>query len=335
MILVCGGAGYIGSHMVDALLKAGRKVIVLDNLQSGHREAVKAEAVFCRGDVRDQALLDDIMGRGVTAVVHFAASSLVGESMEKPLDYYGNNVHGMEVLLKAMVKSGVGRIIFSSSAAVYGEPDQVPIPENAATRPTNPYGETKLAMEKMIGWAEKAHGLKYTSLRYFNVAGALSDGSLGEDHHPETHLIPLVLQVPLGQREFIGVFGDDYPTPDGTCIRDYVHVGDLAEAHLLALGRLENGGDSAIFNLGSSTGLSVMEIINKAEEVTGQKIPRKIMPRRLGDPARLVADSSLAREILGWRPRFERADDIIATAWAWHSRHPQGFGGHKDKPCTK
>ena len=326
MILVCGGAGYIGSHMTHELVERGLETSVLDNLQSGHRAAVSPRAGFFEGDVRDGAALDEIMARGVTEVIHFAASSLVGESVEKPLEYYGNNVHGMETLLKAMVRNGVGRIVFSSSAAVYGEPSRVPIVEEDPARPTNPYGETKLAMEQMMKWAERAHGLRYVSLRYFNVAGAAGDGSLGEDHRPETHLIPLVLRAALGLTEGVGIFGDDYDTPDGTCIRDYVHVTDLALAHLKALEHLRSGRGSGIFNLGSARGFSVKEIIDAAEKVSGRRLRREIKPRRTGDPARLVADSTKARKILGWKPAYEKVEDIIATAWNWHSRHPHGWG---------
>lgn len=326
MILVCGGAGYIGSHMVRTLVEKGLPVAVLDNLQSGHRAAVAPGARFIQGDVRDEADLDKALGLGVTDVIHFAANSLVGESVENPLKYYDNNVHGMEVLLKALVRRKVGRIVFSSTAATYGEPKKIPIEETDPTCPTNPYGETKLAMEKMMKWVENAHGLRYVSLRYFNVAGAWPDGSLGEDHRPETHLIPLVLRVPLGQAPQINVFGDDYDTPDGTCLRDYVHVCDLAQAHLLALEHLQKGAGSGIFNLGSAQGFSVKEIIEAAERVTGRPIKRETKPRRAGDPARLVADSAKAKKILGWRPKYDSVEDIIATAWAWHQKHPNGWG---------
>lgn len=329
MILVCGGAGYIGSHMVRELVEQGFAVLVLDNLQSGHRASVHPRAEFFQGDVRDPAILDKVMSRGVSSVIHFAANSLVGESTVRPLQYYNNNVYGMAVLLQAMVRNNVGNIVFSSTAAVYGEPAKIPIPEEALTMPTNPYGETKLAMEKMMKWVEKAHGLGYVSLRYFNVAGAAPDGSLGESHQPETHLIPLVLRVPLGQAEEIGVFGDDYDTPDGSCVRDYVHVSDLAQAHLLALDYLEKGGRSGVFNLGSASGFSVLEIIRAAERVTGRPIKTTIKPRRPGDPARLVADSSKARQILGWRPTYENIDDIISTAWIWHKSHPEGWGNER------
>lgn len=326
MILVCGGAGYIGSHMVRTLVEKGLPVAVLDNLQSGHRAAVAPGARFIQGDVRDEADLDKALGLGVTDVIHFAANSLVGESVENPLKYYDNNVHGMEVLLRALVRRKVPRIVFSSTAATYGEPKKIPIEETDPTCPTNPYGETKLAMEKMMKWVENAHGLRYVSLRYFNVAGAWPDGSLGEDHRPETHLIPLVLRVPLGQATRINVFGDDYDTPDGTCLRDYVHVCDLAQAHLLALEHLQKGAGSGVFNLGSARGFSVKEIIEAAERVTGRPIKRETKPRRAGDPARLVADSAKAKKILGWRPKYDRVEDIIATAWAWHQKHPNGWG---------
>lgn len=325
MILVCGGAGYIGSHMVRELIDRGRSVLVLDNLQSGHRAAVPPQAEFCHGDVRDAELLDLIMARRISAVIHFAANSLVGASALRPLQYYDNNVHGMEMLLKAMVRNKVQHIVFSSTAAVYGEPAKVPIKEEDPCVPTNPYGETKLAMEKMMKWAAKAHRLKYVSLRYFNVAGARPDGSLGEAHQPETHLIPLVLRVPLGQTEEIGVFGDDYDTPDGSCLRDYVHVCDLVQAHLLALEYLQKGGRNDTFNLGGARGFSVLEIIRAAERVSGRPIKTAIKPRRLGDPARLVADSSKARRILGWRPAYDSIDDIISTAWNWHQSHPEGW----------
>ncbi len=327
MILVCGGAGYIGSHTTHELVERGFETIVFDNLQSGHRAAVHPKAAFFEGDVRDGAALDAVMAGGVDEVIHFAADSLVGESVENPLKYYDNNVHGMEVLLKAMVRNGVRRIVFSSTAAVYGEPARVPILESDPTVPANPYGETKLVMEKMMRWAARAHGLQYVSLRYFNVAGALADGSLGEDHAPETHLVPLIIQTALGRRESLSVFGDDYDTPDGTCIRDYVHVTDLARAHLLALDYLRKGGASDIFNLGGAGGgFSVKEMIESAERVSGKSIRREIKPRRPGDPARLAADSSKARETLGWKPEYENVDDVIATAWKWHESHPNGWG---------
>lgn len=327
MILVCGGAGYIGSHLVRALVSRGEKTAVIDNLQTGHRQAVAGEALFYQGDIRDRAILDQVFdSQPVEAVIHFAANSLVGESVANPLKYFNNNVQGTQVLLEAMVAHGVDKIVFSSSAAVYGEPAQVPISEDDNTNPTNPYGETKLAMEKMMKWVAQAEGLRYVSLRYFNVAGAIEDGSLGEDHHPETHLIPLVLQVPLGQRAHISIFGDDYDTPDGTCIRDYIHVMDLVAAHVLALDYLRQGGPSDIFNLGSAQGYSVKEIIAAAVKVVGGPIKTVVEGRRAGDPARLVASRDKALN-LGWRPRYTQVEDIIRTAWHWHQKRPGGFEG--------
>ena len=261
-ILVCGGAGYIGSHAVHALVEKGEQVVIVDNLQTGHRGALNPAAAFYEGDIRDAAVLDKIFTENkIEAVIHFAANSLVGESMEKPLLYFNNNVYGMQVLLEAMVRHGVDKIVFSSTAATYGEPKRVPIHEDDETCPTNTYGETKLTMEKMMKWVSRANGVRYVSLRYFNAAGALPDGSIGEDHKTETHLIPLILQVPTGRRDHITVFGDDYPTPDGTCLRDYIHVVDLADAHVLALEYLRKGGASDIFNLGNGQGfLSLIHI---------------------------------------------------------------------------
>ena len=292
-VLICGGAGYIGSHAVRALREQGREVVVLDSLRTGHRQSLPADVPFVEGDMRDPAVLDAIFARHtVESVLHFAASSLVGESMQLPLQYFSNNVHGMQVLLEAMVRHGVERIVFSSSAAVYGEPDSVPITEEAPLRPGNPYGESKRIMESMMRWAAAAHGLRYVSLRYFNVGGAAADGSIGEDHRPESHLIPLILQVPLGRRPHITIFGDDYDTPDGTCIRAYVGVADLIEAHTLALRHLEAGGQSDVFNLGSEQGFSVRQMIETARRVTGRPLPVVVGARRPGDPARLVASSA-------------------------------------------
>ena len=282
---------------------------------------------FYKVDIRDSQALDKVFAENdIESVVHFCAYSLVGESMELPLKYFNNNVGGMISLLEVMHKHSVKRIIFSSTAATYGEPKRVPILETDPTIPTNPYGESKRIMEKMMNWVSRIHDIRYVSLRYFNVAGAWSDGTIGEDHKVETHLIPLILQVPLGKREHITIYGDDYPTKDGTCIRDYIHVEDLARAHLLALGYLRNGGESNIFNLGSGDGYSVMEMINAARTVTGHPIPAVIGTRRPGDPARLVADSTKAQEILHWKPEIVKMEDIIATAWKWHSSHPHGYG---------
>ena len=325
-ILVCGGAGYIGSHAVHALIEKGEQVVIVDNLQTGHRGALNPKAKFYEGDIRDASVLDKIFTENkVEAVIHFAANSLVGESMEKPLLYFNNNVYGMQVLLEAMVRHGVDKIVFSSTAAVYGEPKRVPIHEDDETCPTNTYGETKLTMEKMMKWVSRANGVRYVSLRYFNAAGALPDGSIGEDHATETHLIPLILQVPTGRRNHITVFGDDYPTPDGTCLRDYIHVVDLADAHVLALEYLRKGGASDIFNLGNGQGFSVKEMIAAAEKATGRSIKVEIGARRAGDPAQLIASSEKARSVLGWKPQFTDVEQVIGTAWRWHEHHPHGY----------
>ena len=326
-ILVCGGAGYIGSHAVHALVEKGEQVVIVDNLQTGHRGALNPAATFYEGDIRDAAVLDKIFTENkIEAVIHFAANSLVGESVEKPLLYFNNNVYGMQVLLEAMVRHGIDKIVFSSTAAVYGEPKRVPIHEDDETHPTNPYGETKLTMEKMMKWVSRANGVRYVSLRYFNAAGALPDGSIGEDHATETHLIPLILQVPLGKRDHITVFGEDYPTPDGTCLRDYIHVVDLADAHVLALDYLRQGGESNIFNLGNGQGFSVKEMIAAAQKATGRSIKVEIGARRAGDPAQLIASSEKARTVLGWNPQFTDVEQVISTAWTWHEKHPNGYG---------
>ncbi len=326
-VLICGGAGYIGSHNVRAFTQKGEEVIVIDSLETGHRASVPEGIKFYHADIRDSEALDRVFAENsIEAVIHFCAYSLVGESMEKPLKYFDNNVGGMISLLEAMHKHNVKRIIFSSTAATYGEPKRVPILETDPTEPTNPYGESKRIMEKMMNWVNRLHGINYVSLRYFNVAGAWHDGTIGEDHKCETHLIPLILQVPLGKRDHITIYGDDYPTQDGTCIRDYIHVEDLARAHILALEYLRNGGTSDIFNLGSGDGYSVMEMINAARKVTGHPIPAQLGARRPGDPAKLVADSSKAQRVLNWKPEIVRMEDIIATAWKWHSSHPNGYG---------
>lgn len=328
-VLVTGGAGYIGSHCVAALLDKGEEVVVVDNLQQGHRDAVLGGKLYV-GDIRDADFLSTVFQENqIDAVIHFAANSLVGVSMKEPYQYYHNNVYGTLCLLEQMNKYGVNNIIFSSTAATYGEPENVPIVETDRTQPTNTYGETKLAMEKMMHWFDVAHGVKYVALRYFNAAGALESGKIGEDHDPETHLVPLILQVPLGQREFISIFGDDYATPDGTCIRDYLHVSDLADAHLLALDRLRAGGDSTVYNLGSGTGFSVKQMIEVARQVTGHPIPAKIVERRAGDPAVLVASSDKIKRELGWSPKKDSVEAIIKDAWNWHNNHPNGYGDAK------
>ena len=326
MILVCGGAGYIGSHAVRQLIDKGEEVIIVDNLETGHEDAIHPKAKFYKVDIRDEKSLNKVFEENkIDEVIHFAANSLVGESMTNPLKYFNNNVHGTEVLLKVMVAHDVKKIVFSSTAATYGEPKNIPILESDETNPTNAYGETKLCMEKMMKWADKAHGVKYISLRYFNVAGAHVSGEIGEDHNPETHLIPLILQVPLGKREFISIFGDDYETHDGTCIRDYIHVTDLADAHILAVHKLREGIGSNIYNLGSGNGFTVKEMIEAARKVTEHEIPAKICERRAGDPAKLVASSEKARRELGWNPKYENVEDMISSAWNWHKNHPNGF----------
>lgn len=325
-VLVCGGAGYIGSHAVAQLLDQGENVIVVDNLQTGHHPAVLDGAKFYDGDLRNETFLNTVFNENdIDSVLHFAADSLVGESVEKPLQYYDNNVGGATSLLKAMAAHDVKRIVFSSTAAVYGEPEQVPIQENDPTQPTNPYGETKLAIEKMLKWAEQAYGIQYTVLRYFNVAGADVKGRIGEDHRPETHLIPIVLQVALGKREKIMIFGDDYPTADGTCIRDYIHVEDLVAAHLQAIDRLKKGGASTIYNLGNGQGFSVKEIIEAVRKVTGHPVPAEVAPKRAGDPAQLVASSEKARKELGWEPQYPEVETMIESAWKWFQEHPHGY----------
>ena len=325
-LLVLGGAGYIGSHTALELIKKGHEVIVVDNLVTGYEKAIPDKAVFYQGDIRNFDFLDNLFKKErIDAVIHFAAYSLVGESVTNPLKYYDNNLYGTKVLLEAMIKNNVNKIVFSSTAATYGEPENIPILESDRTCPTNPYGETKLAMEKMFHWASKAHGLSYVSLRYFNACGADATGQIGEAHNPESHLIPLALQVPNGKRESVSIYGTDYDTPDGTCIRDYIHVTDLAQAHILAVEYLANGGESDIFNLGNGVGYSVREVIETARSVTGHPIPATEVPRRAGDPARLVASGEKAKKILGWEPKIKKLDEIIASAWKWHKAHPEGY----------
>lgn len=324
MILVCGGAGYIGSATAYQMQQDGFDLLLLDNLQRGHKAAAR-DLPLIVGDLHDEALLDKIFTENkIDAVVHFAANSLVGESVEQPLSYYDNNVCATMHLLNAMVRHNVKKLVFSSTAAVYGEPEAIPILEDAAKAPTSPYGETKLAIERMLHWCDGAYGVKSVCLRYFNAAGALPDGSLGEDHTPESHLLPIVLQTALGKRESISIFGTDYPTKDGTCIRDYVHVLDLADAHILALRHLLGGGESRRFNLGCGEGYSVREMIDLAREITGCEIPAKEMARRPGDPAVLIASSDKIRKELGWNPS-RSLRDIIQSAWNWHSSHPNGY----------
>ena len=326
-VLVLGGAGYIGSHTVYKLIEEGHDVVVFDNLETGYIEAVHPQAKFYKGDLRNRPEIDKVLDSesGIDAVIHFAANSLVGESMVNPLKYYDNNVYGTKVLLESLLAHGIKNIVFSSTAATYGEPLQTPILEGDPTVPTNCYGETKRAMERMFHWTEVAYGIKYVSLRYFNACGAHVNGNIGEAHNPESHLIPIILQVANGTRDHISVYGTDYDTFDGTCIRDYIHVTDLAQAHILACKYLLDGGKSDIFNLGNGVGFSVKEVIEKAKEVTKKEIKVVLEGRRAGDPAVLVASSDKAKKILGWKPAYNDLGTIIDTAWKWHSTHPNGY----------
>ena len=325
-VLVTGGAGYIGSHIVKSLVDRGQQVAILDDLREGHVAALPPEAVLIRGSFDDAELLRSLHAdTGFEAVVHMAAQCLVGESVERPDLYYANNLTASLRLADTLVELGVKRLVFSSSAAVYGDPTEVPIPEDHPCRPTNPYGETKLAFERALAWYQGAFGLRSISLRYFNAAGADSGGSIGEDHDPETHLIPLLLRVALGGAEQLIIHGGDFPTPDGTCVRDYVHVDDLAAAHLLALEALATGEDGDTFNLGSQSGHSVREVLEAGRKVTGHPLPARVGPRRPGDPPSLVASSRRIRERLGWSPRHTDLEEILRTAWEWHRAHPQGY----------
>ncbi|HVP53516.1 MAG TPA: UDP-glucose 4-epimerase GalE [Candidatus Eisenbacteria bacterium] len=326
-ILVTGGAGYIGSVVADRLLRAGHTVTVLDNLIMGWREAVPAAAEFIHADTGDGAALDQLFAsHGFDAVLHFAALIEAGESIKVPELYFDNNSARTLTLLRVMLKHNVSRFVFSSTAAVYGEPQVLPIPEDHPLAPTNPYGESKLIVEQMLAWLHRAHGLRYASLRYFNAAGATP--ARGEAHRSESHLIPLILQVPLGQRESISIYGTDYPTKDGTCIRDYIHVDDLASAHILALQGLDTHA-TLICNLGSGSGFSVREIIEIARKVTRHPIPTRECPRRPGDPAELIASSDTIRRLLGWNPQYSGVESIIASAWQWHQSHPRGYRGNE------
>lgn len=325
MILVTGGAGYIGSITVKMLLESGHEVLTFDSFELGHEKAVVGGSIF-RGDLLDRKALDSAFrNHKIDAVVHFAGYRSVGESVINPDKYYRNNIEGGLNLLDAMRSHGVGRIIFSSSAAVYGEPTHVPIEESHPQDPTNPYGETKLAFEKTLKWYDTAYGIKSISLRYFNASGADMDGSIGEDHDPEEHLIPIVLQTALGQRKNVKIFGEDWDTPDGTCVRDYIHVMDLADAHIRALQALDRGAATTAYNMGNGEGHSVKQVIDAAGEVVGRPIPWESAARRPGDPARLVASSVRLQEELGWKPKYPDLRVIIESAWKWHSTHPNGY----------
>lgn len=324
-VVVTGGAGYIGSVTVESLIARGDAPAVIDNLLTGHREAVDSALPFHQVDLHDtRAVAKILQEHRAEAVIHFAASSLVGESVSDPAKYMENNVGGTLSLLRAMLKAGVKHLVFSSTAATYGEPEFIPLTEDHPTKPTNPYGLTKRFMEQAMEAYSAAYGLRFVALRYFNACGAIP--RRGEDHDPETHLIPLVLQVALGQRPHISIFGTDYDTPDGTCVRDYIHVSDLAQAHLLALDYLKRGGESLICNLGNGNGFSVREVIDACHRVTGHEIPVKEGPRRAGDPSRLIADATRARTVLGWNPRHADLDSIVADAWRWHRENPAGYG---------
>jgi UDP-glucose 4-epimerase len=322
--LVTGGAGYVGSHLVLALVDAGHEVTVYDNLRQGHRAAVPPAARLVEADIGNPHRLDVVLADGPwDAVFHFAALSLVGESMKMPFLYFMENAAGGIRLIEACVHHGVKKFILSSTAALFGNPERIPIAENERIDPGSPYGESKLMIERTLHWADRIHGLRSACLRYFNAAGADPAGRAGEDHTPETHLIPLVIDAALGRRPEIFVFGNDYPTPDGTCVRDYIHVTDLAEAHVLALARLDTS--SVTYNLGNGAGHSVLEVIQAVERVGGRKVPMRMGARRAGDPASLVAASDLLRAQTGWSPRFAELDDIVRTAWAWREAHPQGY----------
>lgn len=324
-VLVTGGAGYIGSACVELLHGRGMECVVLDNLTKGHRTAVPKDVPFIMGDIHDGQLLASVFAdHGVTAIMHFAALSEVGESMKNPGAYYDNNVVGTMTLLNAMRMAKVGQFIFSSTAAVYGDPVETPITETHPTAPANAYGSTKLAVEHMLRWYQAAHGIRYVSLRYFNAAGATRER--GEDHTPESHLIPLVIDAALGRRPEIAIFGTDYPTPDGTCIRDYIHILDLAEAHLLALQALRDGYEGNVFNLGNGAGYSVREVIRTVEAVANRPVPAREAERRAGDPARLVASAAKITQELGWKPQRSALSDIVESAWQWRQSHPKGYG---------
>ena len=324
-VLVTGGAGFVGSHTVLALIDRGDEVVVLDNLRQGHRAAVPDAARLVAGDLADEALLDRVLGAArFDAVMHFAALSLVGESMQRPFLYFAQNAGLGVTLIDACVRHGVGRFILSSTAALFGNPDEIPISERTRIEPGSPYGESKLMIERTLYWADRIHGLRSACLRYFNAAGSDPAGRAGEDHAPETHLIPLVIDAALGRRAQITVYGNDYETADGTCIRDYVHVSDLAAAHLAALDRIEHR--SVTYNLGSGSGHSVLEVVRSVERVTGRTVPMVVGERRPGDPAVLVATSDLIRSETGWQPRFTSLDDIVASAYAWRLDHPDGYG---------
>ncbi|MDR0691199.1 MAG: UDP-glucose 4-epimerase GalE [Streptococcaceae bacterium] len=329
-VLLLGGAGYIGSHATSILIENGYDVVVIDNLITGHQASLDSKARFYKGDIRDINFMRKVFveEKNIEGIMHFAAFSLVGESMDQPLKYFNNNVYGAQIMLKVMQEFGVKHIVFSSTAAIYGISEKSPIIEEMLTNPINPYGQSKLMMEQMMKWQAKASDMNYVSLRYFNVAGAKADGSIGEAHKCETHLIPIILQVALGQRDEVTIYGDDYQTFDGTNIRDYIHVEDLIDAHIRALEYLKQGGKSDVFNLGSANGYSNSEVLEAARKVTKQTIPAKIGARRPGDPDTLVASSQKAKDVLGWAMQFNSIQEIIASAWKWHQGHPDGYDNY-------
>lgn len=324
-LLVTGGAGYIGSHTVRALIAAGHTPIILDNLSRGHVESIPAGVEFVEMDIADPKLVDLLKEKQIEGIMHFAAHSQVGESMVKPAIYYENNVVGSYHLIESAHQAGVKYFVFSSTAAVYGEPEEVPITEDARLQPTNVYGRTKLVIEHMLRDYSSVYDMNYVALRYFNAAGADPSGVIGEDHHPETHLIPLILEAALGKREAITIFGTDYPTADGTCVRDYIHVNDLASAHVLAMQHLAQGGKSEVFNLGTGNGFSVKEIVDATKKVTGVDFKVIIGERRAGDPGTLIASSQKIQTMLGWKPIYSSVENVIKDAWHWHKQHPNGY----------
>ena len=326
-ILVVGGAGYIGSHCVRQIVAAGHEAVVLDNLVLGHRKAVAETIPFYDGDLGDEAFVQPILEKEqIDVVMHFAAYAAVGESVQEPLKYYLNNVVATIHLLNAMKKAGVNKFVFSSTCATFGEPESLPITETLPQKPINPYGQTKLDIENALRAIASASDLRFASFRYFNAAGAAEDGSIGEDHSPELHLIPIAIEAAVGKRDTLKIFGDDYPTPDGTCLRDYVHVDDLSRAHIASFDLLEQPGTQLFLNLGTGKPYSVKEVITAVEKVTGKKVPTEMAERRPGDPPALYADSSLAKETLNWDVKYSALEDIVETAWGWHSKHPNGFG---------
>jgi UDP-glucose-4-epimerase GalE len=324
-VLVVGGAGYIGSHMCKYLHEKGIAPIVLDNLSLGHAEAVRWGPLY-KGDMHDVSLLEEIFtANSIAAVMHFAAFCYVGESVQNPLKYYRNNIASTLVLLEQMKKYGVDKLIFSSTCATYGEPEKLPLTEDHTQRPINPYGRSKFMMEQILDDLEIADGLRSVSLRYFNAAGADPEGVLGEDHQPETHLIPIILQTVLGQRKQLTVYGDSYPTPDGTCVRDYIHIQDLAQAHFLSLRHLLHEGESRKYNLGNGDGYSILDVIRVTEKITGKRLAYSFAQPRPGDPATLVGSAELIKKELGWKPKFKKLEDILETAWNWHVKNPKGY----------